>query len=211
MVTMACETRNRQCGEPRFSGCHIVRRPPRRCHCRPAGGSVRQVGVGRYYDPQTGQFLSIDQKVQQTQQAYIYAGDDPEDRTDPNGMFNVGFSKCGQYLPGGPKQCASSHLGGIVLIVIRAAKAALKVSVMVGKDVGQTIGKGVTGLAGDVVSCIAGAVNSTSDDGLNLVWEGGVFAGFYALTKVVAAASVDWNVVAVVAIGANAAAGCTSQ
>ena len=32
--------------------------------------------VGRYYHPQTGQFLSVDPEVQQTQQAYPYAGDD---------------------------------------------------------------------------------------------------------------------------------------
>ena len=32
--------------------------------------------VGRYYDPSTGQFLSVDPKVEQTLEAYLYAGDD---------------------------------------------------------------------------------------------------------------------------------------
>ncbi len=42
--------------------------------------------VGRYYDPQTGQFLSVDAKVQQTEQPYIYVGDDPVQGADPSGM-----------------------------------------------------------------------------------------------------------------------------
>ena len=44
-------------------------------------------GVGRYYDPATGQFLSVDQKVEQTQQAYLYVGDDPVNGSDPSGMM----------------------------------------------------------------------------------------------------------------------------
>ena len=86
MVTMACETKHRRCGMPCFSGCHIVGRSPRRCHCRPAGGPGRQDVVGRYYDPQTGQFLSVDPMVAKTQQAYLYAGDDPVVLTDSTGQ-----------------------------------------------------------------------------------------------------------------------------
>ena len=86
MVTMACETKHRRCGMPCISGCHIVGRSPRRCHCRPAGGPARQDVVGRYYDPQTGQFLSVDPMVAKTQQAYLYAGDDPVVLTDSTGQ-----------------------------------------------------------------------------------------------------------------------------
>jgi hypothetical protein len=46
--------------------------------------------VGRYYDPMTGQFLSVDPMVQQTQQAYVYVEDDPVHGTDPNGQDLVG-------------------------------------------------------------------------------------------------------------------------
>ena len=42
--------------------------------------------VGRYYDPQTGQFLSVDAMIEQTEQAYLYVGDDPVDGTDPTGL-----------------------------------------------------------------------------------------------------------------------------
>jgi RHS repeat-associated protein len=43
--------------------------------------------IDRYYDPATGQFLSVDPKVAQTQQAYLYAGDDPVDASDPTGLL----------------------------------------------------------------------------------------------------------------------------
>ena len=41
--------------------------------------------IARYYDPTTGQFFVIDPKVEATMQAYIYAGDDPLNATDPTG------------------------------------------------------------------------------------------------------------------------------
>lgn len=41
--------------------------------------------IDRYYDPATGQFLSVDSDVAQTQQPYAYANDDPVDTTDPSG------------------------------------------------------------------------------------------------------------------------------
>ena len=42
--------------------------------------------IGRYYDPTTGQFQSVDPAVQQTEQAYLYAGDDPVNGIDPLGL-----------------------------------------------------------------------------------------------------------------------------
>ena len=41
--------------------------------------------VGRYYDPTTGQFLSVDPLVDETGEAYVYTGDDPVNSTDPDG------------------------------------------------------------------------------------------------------------------------------
>lgn len=43
--------------------------------------------IGRYYDPGTGQFLSVDPVVEQTQAAFEYAGDDPVNASDPSGLF----------------------------------------------------------------------------------------------------------------------------
>ena len=48
---------------------------------------MRHVAVGRYYDPATGQFLSVDPGYEQTEQAYIYVGDDPVNESDPSGLI----------------------------------------------------------------------------------------------------------------------------
>jgi RHS repeat-associated protein len=42
--------------------------------------------VNRYYDPASGQFLSVDPAVSETGQPYQYANDDPTTVTDPSGM-----------------------------------------------------------------------------------------------------------------------------
>jgi RHS repeat-associated protein len=41
--------------------------------------------INRYYDPQTGQFLSVDPQLSETQSPYGYAEDDPVDNADPTG------------------------------------------------------------------------------------------------------------------------------
>jgi len=43
-------------------------------------------GVGRYYDPGTGQFLGVDPIVEQTQETYEYAEGDPANASDPTGL-----------------------------------------------------------------------------------------------------------------------------
>ncbi len=62
-----------------------------------AGGYTDPSGllylVHRYYDPATGQFLSLDPLVQQTTQPYQYAGNDPVNGSDPSGL-------CWQLAPG---------------------------------------------------------------------------------------------------------------
>jgi RHS repeat-associated protein len=145
-----------------------------------AGAYTDQTGlvylIGRYYDPQTGQFLSVDPMVEQTQQAYLYAGDDPVNRSDPNGMFNVGFSKCGQYLPGGPSQCPSSTFGGFswighhwrgivttVGIVAGVAAAATGIGAIadvtiLGVDMGAaSFASSVVASGADLPACIGGS------------------------------------------------------
>jgi hypothetical protein len=47
--------------------------------------------VARYYDPSTGQFLSIDPLVTDTRAAYTYAIDDPVNDTDPTGLSTNGY------------------------------------------------------------------------------------------------------------------------
>ncbi len=54
-----------------------------------AGGYTDPSGliylIGRYYDPSTGQFLSVDPLVDETDQPYAYTGGDPVNGTDPSG------------------------------------------------------------------------------------------------------------------------------
>jgi RHS repeat-associated protein len=47
----------------------------------------------REYDPTTGQFISIDPEIEQTLSAYVYAGDDPANRTDPLGEFETNVAE----------------------------------------------------------------------------------------------------------------------
>jgi uncharacterized protein RhaS with RHS repeats len=47
--------------------------------------SIHDSLVGRYYDPGTGQFLSVDPLVDVTGQPYAYTGDDPVNGVDPSG------------------------------------------------------------------------------------------------------------------------------
>ena len=59
-----------------------------------AGGYTDPTGliylIGRYYDPATGQFLSVDPLVAETGQPYAYAGSDPVNESDPNGLKGSG-------------------------------------------------------------------------------------------------------------------------
>ena len=57
----------------------------------------------RYYDPTTGQFISQDPSVMQTQMPYAYAADDPTNLTDPTGLtpwspqVQAAVAKCGYW------------------------------------------------------------------------------------------------------------------
>ena len=65
-------------------------RPPRRS-CTPAQYYDSATGLyymqARYYDPASGQFLSLDPDVGLTRAPYNYAGDDPVNGSDPTGRF----------------------------------------------------------------------------------------------------------------------------
>jgi hypothetical protein len=61
---------------------------------------VRTSVVNRYYDPTTGQFVSVDPLVDLTGQPYVYAGDDPVDGSDPWGLYSYNdYWPIGQSSP----------------------------------------------------------------------------------------------------------------
>jgi hypothetical protein len=98
-------TATRPSGSLELGRCMPVR--PRRLRCRasrvpaarffPVGSDARTAAlVNRYYDPATGQFLSIDPLVDETDEAYGYTGGNPVIGTDPNGLLLAagGFGYC---------------------------------------------------------------------------------------------------------------------
>ena len=66
-----------------------------------AGGYTDPTGLiylqHRYYDPQAGQFLSVDPLVDRTHQSYSYANGDPVNGTDPSGMRSTFGEAFGNY------------------------------------------------------------------------------------------------------------------
>jgi len=77
------------CRRSRYSrrrpGSHHSTRSPSQPDSSP-GGPSQQYTDGRYYDPTTAQFLSVDPLVGITGAPYSYAGDNPLDGTDPTGL-----------------------------------------------------------------------------------------------------------------------------
>ena len=57
-----------------------------RCHSHRRRASGTASLVDRYYDPATGQFLSVDPAIGITGQPYAYTGGDPVNETDPTGL-----------------------------------------------------------------------------------------------------------------------------
>jgi hypothetical protein len=51
--------------------------------------------INRYYDPATGQFVSVDPMANETNQPYLYAEDDPVNGVDPSGMDDVNLGEQG--------------------------------------------------------------------------------------------------------------------
>ena len=90
--------------------CRAVRRLPpgtlgsraSRSSCKRSRTTAGASAVHRYYDPTTGQFLTVDPLVSQTGQPFSYTNDDPVNGSDPSGLicadaldpFSSGFGQC---------------------------------------------------------------------------------------------------------------------
>jgi len=101
MVAMSCGTARCRSDDLSASATHHAFRLARRCPRGCRAPVSTPVLIGRYYDPQTGQFLSVDPEVQQTLEAFLYAGDDPVKAVDPLGTTTVSapgdaaYAQCG--------------------------------------------------------------------------------------------------------------------
>jgi RHS repeat-associated protein len=100
--------------------------------------------VHRWYDPVTGQFLTVDPDVAETNTPYVYVGDDPLDGTDPLGMICISF------------HCASSDVATL-------AGGVSAVTGVVGMVIPAfaVVSEGAAGVAvlADVAACATGSCN----------------------------------------------------
>jgi RHS repeat-associated protein len=62
----------------------------------------------RWYDPGTGQFVSVDPDFAETDQPYVYAGDDPANKTDPSGDMSTTVV-APSFWAGGNPPCKQSE------------------------------------------------------------------------------------------------------
>jgi RHS repeat-associated protein len=123
----------------------------------------------RYYDPATGQFLSVDPAVAETGQPYAYAGNDPVNGSDPSGLcdsnpFSGGFwssGNCLSGLVGGPDGGGGESVGGVVKSVAGLA-AGVGVLTAVGVTTAATFGADIPVLAsiGTGTTITAGAAGA---------------------------------------------------
>jgi len=76
-------------------------------------GHRSQNRVHRYYDPQTGQFLTIDPLIDTTGTAYAYGADDPVLTADPSGLCaaSAGRFMAFNRTPGSQTQPGGSRIG----------------------------------------------------------------------------------------------------
>jgi hypothetical protein len=114
MVVMLCRTTCCRSRDASASGPHHSSRRARRRLQRHGGGPSKPGVVGRYYDPQTGQFLSVDPAVNVSGQPYSYVYDDPVNSTDPLGLG------CGW---GSPWDCVGEAAGAAANAVGTAVNA----------------------------------------------------------------------------------------
>jgi len=138
-----------------------------------------ECSVGRYYDPQTGQFLNVDPLVDETGQSYAYTGDDPVNAIDPLGMIT-----CGGWLSWVPGCGTATAIQHALSGVARAAWPNHFGSFLEGVDFSMEA-IGAAGLGSLVFTAsVAGEVPSFGLSTVGVLSSFGIFAGAGALAYV---------------------------
>jgi RHS repeat-associated protein len=127
----------------------------------------------RYYDSATGQFVSVDPMVNETNQPYLYAGDDPVNGADPLGLHG-----CGWFDPMGCVANAADDVGGAVENAAKVVNEALPVINTIANGIAivasmcavVTSATIIGGISCGVVAAVAGGV--TAATGVALYAEG---------------------------------------
>ena len=104
--------------------------------------------INRYYDPATGQFLSVDPLVDETGQSYVYTGDDPVNGVDPLGLW----------------PCLSLHCIASDVGVLAGAVSAVTGVIAIGIPAFAAISEAAAGVAvvADITACSTGSCNYAS-------------------------------------------------
>jgi len=106
--------------------CDRPRRTPRsRPAYRPAANpETRGASGARWYDSTTGLFTRPDPMLAQTDQAYVYAGDDPVNETDPSGECTGGpYCAGGGYGGGTSSSQPCSGSNGTATAILTSASS----------------------------------------------------------------------------------------
>jgi RHS repeat-associated protein len=148
-----------------------------------AGGYTDPTGlnylIGRYYDPTTGQFLSIDPDVAETGQPYAYTGDDPVNGVDPLGLCTIKGE--GQLYPGACATTGAEAIAAEQEIQAQAGGGGFSITngLKALANYGAGIGNGI------VSTATFGQVHISAPYCNSLSWAYGVGSGFgYAIAAV---------------------------
>jgi uncharacterized protein RhaS with RHS repeats len=126
----------------------------------------RPTSVGRYYDPATGQFLTVDPLVDETGQPYAYTGGDPVNAKDPAGTFT--------FDPEGGAGGGSSSSDDDESIVDALASGADDVFVRFPSEVfGWALGGQASPPVGDVPTASISSITSSDTGCDSVAAEGG--------------------------------------
>jgi hypothetical protein len=125
--------------------------------------------INRYYDPATGEFISVDPDVGETGQPFAYANDDPVNGIDPDGLDCGFFSfACAAYdaTAGAVRNTGSfiyHHPLQTTGLILGALSIATGVGALAGGVEIASIGVDLSATAAGTISAVAGGIGSAID------------------------------------------------